>query len=224
MGRNKYRSRHVKGASLAEVLVSIVILGFIAAAVTQALLANTSYFSVLQNRVDNGMAVRLFARRLTRDVRQSWQVGFGNADSSSSSRLVLYKPPKTNFDSNGFFHTPTLMNDCQITYIVVPDDTPGFFKIDCITPTDRQTVLHGILGPLAKDQSAIPKIFQYISRQDAPASDFATTLTRGVILNLELRRTDYGSDTGTFHAVKTTARQKSALVFHTEIMLRNSVL
>ncbi|MDQ5937968.1 MAG: Prepilin-type N-terminal cleavage/methylation protein [Cyanobacteriota bacterium erpe_2018_sw_21hr_WHONDRS-SW48-000092_B_bin.40] len=219
----KARRRGSKGSSLIELMLSSVIIGIVIAGTSQAIFINTAWYSALQNRLDNGMSARMFLRRIGNDIRMSYQV----EPQSNTTKLVLSKMPNSQFDPQGFFNTPLLMTGSQITYWVETDDTyPGTYRIMYQNTFTGETnlVMRGILGPLSKTTGQ-PIIFQYISRlYPCAQTDLPDQLTGSVVLNLELRRTDYGSDTGAIHAVSNSVNRKSAIALRTEYMLRNTGL
>lgn len=227
MNRGTY-SRAKTGTSLVELVLSAAIIGLVIAGVSQAIFTNTAWFSVLQNRLDNGMAARLFLRKLGSDIRMSYLVDA----SSTSSSLILYALQPSKFNSDGFFNDPTPLNSSKITYSTEPDpQNPQMFRIHYTnsgTKEDRY-ILVGVLGPLSATDGNSACTFQYVSRQypyaetDTP-SPLPTQPVGTVVLNLELRRAFYGSDTGAFHRVASGIRQKSAIAIRSEFLLRNSLL
>ena len=221
--KTRTRKRKAKGSSLIELMLSSVIIGIIIAGTSQAIFINTAWYSALQNRLDNGMSARMFLRRIGADIRMSYQV----ETQSNATKLVLSRMPNAQFNSQGFFNTPLLMSGSQITYSVEADETyPGTYRImyQNTFTGESSLVMRGILGPLSKTTNQ-PIIFQYIGRQyPCTQTEVPDQLTGSVVINLELRRTDYGSDTGAMHAVSTSVNKKSAIALRSEYMLRNSGL
>jgi len=218
------KHRSYRGSSLVELMLTVMLIGIIVAGVSEALFVNTSWFTMLQNRLDNGLAARSFLQKLASDIRMSYQVD----TTSNNSKLILLKLPATSFNQVGFFNAPLATSSSKVTYLVEPDSsTPNLFSIryqDTATGDDR-IILYGVVGPTSSTDSTAPAIFQYVSRlYPCDQSDVASSFTGGVIVNLELRRTDYGSDTGAFHKVSNGIRKKSAIALRSEFMLRNSIL
>lgn len=225
MVRHTRHQRTARGSSLIELMVTVVIIGFVIAAISEAIFVNTAWFSVLQNRVENGMAAHMFLKHLSADIKTSYQVDAINSD---MSKLVLFKMAPNQFSPDGFFNAKQLIVASQVSYLVEPDVAePGLFGIrytNSLTGENR-LILRGVLGPVSKANLSKPAIFQYISKQYPCAiSDSPTALTGSVVVNLELRRTEFGSDTGAFHKVSNSVRQKSAIALRSETMLRNSLL
>lgn len=225
MAKPKGNNRSNQGSSLIELMVSAIIIGFVIAAISQAIFVNTAWFSVLQNRVENGMAARLFLKKLAADIRTSYQVDYKNSDLDT---LILFRISPTQFDSNGFFNQRMTTQSSQVIYDTEQDPTtPGTFRIkfrDTLSGENRY-ILYGILGPLSKANASKPAIFQYLNREyPCSQTDSPNAQTGTIVVNLELRRTEFGSDTGAFQRVNSAINEKSAIALRSEIMLRNSVL
>lgn len=230
MAHNQRKERSRSGMSIVELLVSALIIGFVIAGLSQALFVNLAWFRVLECRLENGMAARLFLRKLAEDVRTSYQL---ETNSCNNVTLVLNKQPEPPFiapaqllDSQAYSNTQVALVSSRIVYTVEPDTQPGYFRIryQNSANNDNRIILTGILGPLSK-ATGLPAIFQYVSKE-APCnqSNSADPLTGSVIVNLELRRKLFGHDTGAFGGDKSTTTEKSAIALRSEFLLRNSML
>lgn len=228
--KNSYKRRKT-GLSVIELMLTAVIMGFVVAGIMQALFVNLSWFRTLSNRVDNGLAARNFVSRFGDDVRNSYQVD----TQSRGDMIILHRPPTPDFIGPADLYKSQVYSTKQaiipltsIVYEVVPDPTQptGFYKIQYSNSAtnDSRTILQGILGPLSPS-TGLPAIFQYVDEESPTAqSDRAKDTTGSVVLNLELRRKLYGHDTGAFGSDTTSTREKSAIAFRTEFMMRNNSL
>ncbi|MDP3509288.1 MAG: hypothetical protein Q8T09_15045 [Candidatus Melainabacteria bacterium] len=231
MVANRRTSRSNSGLSVIELMLTALIMGFVVAGIMQALFVNLAWFRTLSNRVDNGLAARNFVRILGDDIRNSYKVD----TLSRGDKLILHRPPTpvftepaVLFDSQAYSTIQAKIDDRSIVYEVIadPSQPTGFYKIlySNSGTTGTRTILQGVLGPLSPATGS-PLVFQYVDKESpCTQSDNASDTTGSVVLNLELRRKLYGQDTGAFGAVDPPPRDKSAIAFRTEFMLRNNSL
>ncbi|MBK8221519.1 MAG: prepilin-type N-terminal cleavage/methylation domain-containing protein [Candidatus Obscuribacter sp.] len=204
-------TRSQQGFSLLEALVSLVIVGVAIAGMTELLWANTSWLSMLHNKFDTFYAAKRFLSELEIDARQS----AGIENGSDSTHLILTRAAESDFDSYGF-----LTRVSEYHYWVEADSEIGsegkyVVKAGADYPTVGRIVLRGVTGPKGI-ADGLPKIFQYLNRGgDGTPISVAQNSTRMLLVNLEVKRTEFGK-------AKQDGPLKSGIAIHQEIFLRNA--
>jgi len=202
--------RRATGFSILEALVSMVIVGIVIGGITELLWANTAWMAVLNNKFDTFFAAKRFLKELERNVRQSTRI----STDSTGTNLVLFMAGEGDFDSYGFLTSAT-----PYYYWVEIDNEPGYegqyiIKAGPTNLLGGRVVLKGVCGPkgIADGQ---PKIFQYIDKDKTkPVSENAFSSTQSLIVNLELKRNDFGK-------AFQDGSLKTGLAMRHEIFLRN---
>lgn len=199
MRNNKNRAT-ASGMTLIELVVALVITGIAIAGITEITFINGFWTLQSLNKVDNIYAAKQFLERISRELRQAKVVG-----TTSSSQLITFSMPTDGaIDANGF---PTATT--TVTYQVIPDpNTPlspapkeYLIQVSYNGGLTWNTILHSLVGPQPIG-GGVPKVFQYVAKDFDPA-DAAYGVTdipnnpSSVIINLELRRQDYGSSAST---------------------------
>lgn len=222
-------ARRTSGFSIVESLVSFVVIGIAIAALTELLVANTSWSGALHNKFDNYSSGKLFLSKIGRDIRMSKSVVSG----STTSSLILNRP----FD--GADNIPVALQNPssydpknnilavtrQFQYDVVADPNNAGQYLVTVRSLDNPTaiplvILRGIVGPFSS-ASVLPSVFQYVERDYDPTdkkfygvAPQAAHSTDSVIVNFELKKSDFGTDAS-------QSVSKATIVMRSEFFLRN---
>ncbi len=215
------------GMSIIELVVALVITGIAIAGISEITFINGFWSIQSLNKVDNIYAAKQFLERIGRELRQASAISVG---ATPNQAISITLPAEITVDANGIPHGSVdgngyPMKKTTVTYTVVLDpNTPA-----APAPTEYLiqasydggapiTVLRSLVGP-QPISGGVPHIFQYIDKNVDPAdpkfgiSDSLTTNPASVVINLELRRQDYGVSS-------TSSTQLSVEGLRSEVFLR----
>lgn len=221
--------RRPKGASIIELLVSIMVISVAIAGLTELTWINTSWNARLFNKIDNHYAARRFLERIGKEIRNANAI----STESTSTKLVLLT---AEYDSEGFLKPVSSGGIItKISYTLSSDGTNQATG-NALYMVTRETYnqssgavdskveqLNGIVGPLDKTTNQIA-LFQYKNSNSSNLSKDAaigyniSNPVDAVIVNLELQRLDYGG--------KRTYSATSGSIFglRDEFVLRNMLV
>lgn len=198
------RRSRLRGVSVLELLVSVVVLGIAIAGMTELVWLGASWVTSLNNRMDNFIAIRFFFNRFERDVHNCYRITSGTAQ-----KLEMQCLNKSAVDANNFPSNPM----DSIIYEIVSDGSD--YKIQMSRNGTLTTVLRGINGPTSA--STTPHVFQYVKRYtegdtNLGVIDSVSQPVSEVIINLQMNRHDFASN---------VPNNQSALNIRSEYFLRN---
>lgn len=220
------------GSGLVELLISVVVMGFVSAAIFGLLTSTMAANQKLLNKCDSIDESKKSIDRLTRVVRMGRVV----AGTSSNTKLIIQSPK---FSDDGYpYRDASTGNDALEThsFTVLPDPSgaageyvlqwskdPGpAVPASSVNPLINSAqgpsvLLKGIVGPLNNGNL---QIFQYIDRnnpstpQNSPVADSSNYT--GVIMNLEIFKHDASA------AIQNKYKKTTSFAYKTEVFLRNN--
>lgn len=222
--------RRISGSSLVELLITVVVMGFVGSAVFGLLTSTMAAQQKLQNKCDSIDAAKVSIDRIAKVVRMGRVLG-----STSDNMNLIVQCPK--FSDSGFPYSDPAVGDVYETHTfsIIPDaDNAGEYVLtwrkdsgidvpaSATNPfinTDQGTsvLLKGIVGPTWGN---LPQVFQYVDRnnpanpQNTPAGDVSTYT--GVIANLEIIKHNASAATGQSY------QKSSSFAYKTEVFMRNN--
>lgn len=222
--------RNTVGSSLIELLIAIVIMGFVGTAVFGLLTTTMAAQQKLQNKCDSIDAAKISIDRISKIIRMGRVLG-----AASTNMTLIVQCPK--FSDSGFPYTDPALGDVYETHtftVTADPQTQGEYILtwskdsgpdvpaSAVNPfinTDQgpSVLLKGIIGPTWGNT---PQIFQYIDRtnpsvaQDTPAGNLANYT--GVIANLEIIKHDASAAIGQGYP------KSASFAYKTEVFMRNN--
>lgn len=216
MSNRRYLPRS-RGITIIEMIVSAIIIGVAIAGITEITWVNANWTIGSLNKMDSHFAARLFMDRLNHDLRSASSIDA----TSNNQTLTINRTADGELDDHGFPLAPT-----PVTYAVQPSagTIPPTYSVLYSDGTQNLVLLTGLMGPTGVG-GGLPKVFQYVDKNvdtgdettwisDAPSNNVGS-----VVVNLELRRTDYGGRP----ANENYGIYRSTAGFRTELFLRNNI-
>lgn len=211
---NNRRFNLGSGASVIELLVSVVVLGVAIAGITDLIWMNTSWTRNFFNKTSASYGAQIFLKRLREDMNNAYSI----SDLSNDQQLILWLPTSANKTSTSPFPPAASPASDQVTYKVFGDT---------ITRTVGNTtwsVLKGLVGPKRIGNSAI-SVFQYVPKLiDSSDPNFGVQPTaaggvRSVIVDIEVLNRDYGKSRPT----ESSNPSNSDIILRAEFLARNDL-
>lgn len=222
--------RNSVGSSLIELLIAVVIMGFVGTAVFGLLTTTMAAQQKLQNKCDSIDAAKQSIDRITKIVRMGRVL-----DPASNNMNLIVQCPK--FSDTGYpYSDPTIGDVFEThTFRILPDpETPGEYMLtwrkdsgvdvppsaaDPFINADQgpSVLLKGIIGP---NWGAGPQVFQFVDRTnpDTPQNVIMGSASNytGVIANLEIIKHNASA------AIGQNYPKSSSFAYKTEVFMRNN--
>ena len=208
------RSKLSAGASVVELLVSVVVLGVAIAGITDLMWMNTSWTRNFFNKTSASYSAQVFLKRLREDMNNAYRI----SDASNEQQLMLWLPTSLTKTSTSPFPPASSPIGDQVIYRL---------NGNTITRTANNstwTILKGIVGPKKIGNSAIT-VFQYIPKiLDSSDPNFGVQSTasggvRSVVVDIEVLNRDYGKS----KAAESTEPSTSDIMLRAEFLARNEL-